>query len=279
MQPFLIEPLKVEHLDIAIADLPERLHGTKIVQLSDLHYDGARLSDDLLMQAIDKVNEAEPDLVVITGDFVTDDPKPIHDLALRLKQLQCHAGIFGILGNHDLHDRTGKATITEALSKVDIRVLWNEIVHPLGDELAIVGLADYWSPDYKKVETLMDQLPSTLPRIVLAHNPDCAEPLQKWRVDLQLSGHSHGGQMIIPGVGNVSQICAELYRYLPRKMSRKINVLGACYRVMKHWEWVKGFHQIGQNRLYVNRGLGTYFPGRLFCPPEITVITLLSQAM
>jgi predicted MPP superfamily phosphohydrolase len=277
MQPFLIEPLKVETLDLAIADLPSHLHGTKIAQLSDFHYDGERLSNELLMQAIEQTNRSDPDFVVLTGDFVTDDPSPIHELVSHLKHLRCSSGVYAILGNHDLHRRKSKATIAEALSKIDIRVLWNEVVYPVGEGLALVGLADLWSPDYKHAAAVMNQLPETLPRIVLAHNPDCAEPLQEWRVDLQLSGHSHGGQVIVPIVGNISVICAELYRYLPRKIGGRVNVLRACFHVLKHWEWVQGFHHVGKNRLYVNRGLGTYFPGRLFCPPEVTVITLFRK--
>jgi hypothetical protein len=277
MRPILTQPLKVEHLTVTIADLPKNLQGTKIVQLSDLHYDGECLSNSVLMQAIEAANEAEPDFVVITGDFVTDDPNLIHELTLRLKHLQSRCGVYGVLGNHDLYLRCSRATIVKALNQIDIRVLWNEVVYPSDEGLALVGLADYWSPDYRRSAEVMNQLPPDLPRIVLAHNPDCAEPLQQWRVDLQLSGHSHGGQMIIPGVANVSVLCAKLYPHVPHKMRKKIKILGACYRVMKHWEWVKGLHQVGNNRLYVNRGLGTYFPGRLFCPPEVTIITLQAQ--
>ncbi|MBW4528223.1 MAG: metallophosphoesterase [Phormidium tanganyikae FI6-MK23] len=277
MQPLFNQSLKVETLNLAIDNLPAHLNGTKIVQLSDLHYDGELLSEEVLNQAIEATNQAEADFVVITGDFVTDNPKPIYELAKRLKQVECKAGIYGILGNHDLCRRDSKQIIIDALSQVDIQVLWNEIVYPVGEGLALVGLADFWSSAYKQSGALIEQLPADLPRIVLAHNPDCAEPLQQYRVDLQLSGHSHGGQMLIPRILNVSATCAYLYRTLPGKIKYKIPVLAACYRVMKHWEWVKGFHQVGNNRLYVNRGLGTYFPGRLFCPPEVTVITLTSR--
>ena len=278
MQPLFNQSLKVETLNITIDNLPPHLDGTKLVQLSDLHYDGKRLSEEVLAQAIETTNQAEADFVVITGDFVTDDPTPIYELAKRLKQVECRAGVYGILGNHDLYGQNSKQIITDALSNVDIQVLWNEIVYPVGEGLALVGLADLWSSAYKQADLLMKQLPAALPRIVLVHNPDCADPLQQHRVDLQLSGHSHGGQIIIPGVLNVSVTCAYLFRTLPKKIKYKIPALAACYRVMKHWEWVKGFHQVGNNRLYVNRGLGTYFPGRLFCPPEVTLITLSSKA-
>ncbi|NDJ17553.1 metallophosphoesterase [Myxacorys almedinensis] len=274
MQPIFTQALSVETLEIAIAGLPPHLNGTTIVQLSDLHYDGQRLSDDLLMQAIDAANDAEPDLVVITGDFVTDDPTPISDLVLRLKLLQPSAGVYAILGNHDLYCRGSRAAIVDALTTIDAHVLWNQVAYPLGEGLALVGLADLWSAEYRQVAALMDQLPN-IPRLVLAHNPDCAAWLQPWRVDLQLSGHTHGGQIILPGLGNVSVRCAQAYRYLPRRVKRRFPFLRACHRVMTHWEWVKGFHQVGNNRLYVNRGLGTYFPGRLFCPPEVTIIRLV----
>ncbi|MBE9009319.1 metallophosphoesterase [Pseudanabaenaceae cyanobacterium LEGE 13415] len=277
MQPLFNQSVKVETLEIAIDNLPAHLDGTRLVQLSDLHFDGKRLSDQVLEQAIIATNEAEPDFVVITGDFVTDEPDPIHELAKRLKQVEARSGIYGILGNHDLHRFNSKQTIVDALAKVDIKVLWNEIVYPVGEGLALVGLADLWSAAYKRSNEVVAQLPANLPRIVLAHNPDCAESLQQYRVDLQLSGHTHGGQIIIPGILNVSVTCAYLYRTLPRNLKHRISALKACYRVMKHWEWVKGFHQIGNNRLYVNRGLGTYFPGRLFCAPEVTVITLQSR--
>ena len=273
MHRLLTGSLSVDRLTIPIADLPPDLDGTTIVQLSDLHYDGKRLSDNLLQQAIEATNQASPDLIVLTGDFVTDDPAQIHPLVLQLKYLQSRAGICAILGNHDLHRRLSRSVVTDALRSIDISVLWDDIIYPLGEGLAIVGLPEYWSPDFR-ASRILDRIPSTVPRIVLAHNPDSAEALQQWRVDLQLSGHTHGGQIVIPGVGNISALSANLYSRLPTRTRNRVPFLRACYRVMKHWEWSKGFYQIGNNRLYVNRGLGTYFPGRLFCPPEVTVITL-----
>ncbi len=274
MHRLLTGSLKVDRLTIPIVGLPPALDGTTIIQLSDLHYDGRRLSDTLLRQAIEATNQAEPDLVVITGDFVTDDPAPIYPLALQLKHLRSRAGVCAILGNHDLHHRSSRAAITEALTRIDVSVLWDQVIYPFGEGLAIVGLPEYWSPDFK-ASRVLDQVPQAVPRIVLAHNPDCAELLKQWRVDLQLSGHTHGGQIVIPGLGNVSALSAKLYSRLPPRTRNRLPFLRACYRVMKHWEWSQGLYQVGDNRLYVNRGLGTYFPGRLFCPPEVTVITLV----
>lgn len=275
MHRILTGALKVDRLEIPIVGLSSRLEGTTIVQLSDLHYDGVRLSEKLLAAAIEAANQAEPDLIVITGDFVTHDPTPIYPLVQRLKHLQSRSGVYAVLGNHDLYSRKGKATIVEALTSIEIQVLWNQVVYPLGDELAIVGLPDLWSPDFK-TSKILAQVPDAIPRIVLAHNPDSATSLQQWRVDLQLSGHTHGGQIIVPGVGNISAIAATLYRLLPKRTRNQIPALRACHRVVKNWEWSKGLYQVGTNALYVNRGLGTYLPGRLFCPPEVTVLKLVS---
>lgn len=277
MHWFLSGPLSIERLTVKIADLPGSLQGTKLVHLSDLHYDGLRLSEPMLEQAIAISNEAEPDMVILTGDYVTDDPSPVHQLVLRLKHLQSRTGTYAVLGNHDIYYKRSQAEVTGAFNSIGIKILWNEIAYPLGTELPLVGLADYWSKEFNP-KVVMSQLDPAIPRIVLSHNPDSAEVLQKWRVDLQLSGHTHGGQIVLPGIGPVVAHYKKLVRHLPRKVRRWIPFLRAdCTKVVRHWEWSEGFHQIGNNQLYVNRGLGTYAPGRLFCPPEVTVITLQAK--
>lgn len=269
--------LSIDELKVKIADLPQSLHATKLVHLTDFHYDGIRLSEELLQQAIAASNAANPDIIVLTGDYVTDDPKPINQLALRLKHLQSRCGVYAVLGNHDIHYKHSKAEVTSALTSIGIHVLWNDIAYPLGPQLPIVGLADYWSKEFQPA-VVMNQLNCHTPRIVLSHNPDTAEILQQWRVDLQLSGHTHGGHIVLPGLGPVIVHYQKLLKQVPQKLQRWQPLsLGDCSKVVKHWEWAKGFHQVSNNQLYVNRGLGTYRPGRLFCPPEVTVITLMTQ--
>ncbi|MDZ8137170.1 MAG: metallophosphoesterase [Nostoc sp. DedQUE04] len=275
MHWLLSGPLSTEALTVNIAGLPASLQGKKLVQLSDFHYDGLRLSEEMLEKAIALTNEAKPDLILLTGDYVTDDPTPIHQLVLRLKHLQSRSGIYAILGNHDIY-KQAKAEVTEALTSIGIHVLWNEIAYPLGKEFPLVGLADYWSREFHPAP-IMNQLNPDTPCIVLSHNPDTAEILQAWRVDLQLSGHTHGGQIVIPGIGPAALFYEKLVEKIPRKVRRRVPFLEENVSVVRHWEWAQGLHRLGKNQLYVNRGLGTYLPGRLFCRPEVTIITLQGE--
>jgi predicted MPP superfamily phosphohydrolase len=273
MWKLLTGALSVEQLQIPIAGLPDHLQGVRLVQLSDFHFDGIRLSKTMLDAAIAACNAAQPDLILLTGDFITDDPKPIHNLAPRLQALTSRLGTFAVLGNHDIRYRHSRAEVTQALESANVKVLWNQVVYPFGAELAIVGLADYWSAEFDPAVVLNAIAPS-IPRLVLSHNPDTAEILRQWRVDLQLSGHTHGGQVYVPGIGNMAHNISEFYRGLPKRTKRWLPLLNQCARTMKHWEWAQGLHHFGSNQLYVNRGLGTYLPGRINCPPEVTVITL-----
>lgn len=272
MHQILTGRLEVEKLTIAIPNLPETLQGTKIVQLSDFHYEGWGLSEELLQAAIAASNKASPDLVFLTGDYVTEDPSPIRPLADSLKSLQARAGIYAILGNHDVKTPHSKTLITDTLTDVGIRVLWNDAVYPLGSGLALVGMAELRSGHFNP-KVLAGVAPE-IPRIVLSHNPDTAEFLRPWRVDLQLSGHTHGGQIIIPKIGPVPKLLVPIRRRIPEPLRPWIPFMSNCYKVVDRWQWSQGFHRVGKNQLYVNRGLGTYLPGRLFCTPEVTVFTL-----
>jgi predicted MPP superfamily phosphohydrolase len=258
---------------VKITNLPLSLAGLKLVQMSDFHYDNGLLSEKMLTEAIAVSNAAKPDLVILTGDYVNTIAKPIHQLALRLKNLESRYGVYAILGNHDIYYPTSKSEITNALTNVGINVLWNQIAYPVGEKLPLVGLADFYAKEFNP-EAIMNKLDSTTPRIVLSHHPDTAEILKKWRVDLQLSGHSHGGQIVIPGLGPAMIYYAKIVKKIPKKIRRKLPFLRKTHSILRHWQWSQGLHKVGNNQLYVNRGLGTYFPGRLFCPPEVTIIIL-----
>jgi predicted MPP superfamily phosphohydrolase len=275
MRPVLQEALQIDRVTVKITGLPSKLEGLKLAQLSDFHYDGERLTDKILADAIAAINDAEVDLILLTGDYITNSVKPIYQLALHLKHLESRHGICACLGNHDIYFPHSRNPVTNALTEIGINVLWNEIAYPVGPELPIVGLADFWSGQFRPAKVLKQLDPNT-PRIVLSHNPDTAALMQKWRVDLQLSGHTHGGQIILPGQISLPLVLQNWSPWIPKAILKFIPMVQKCKAVVQHWEWGQGWHQIGDNQLYVNRGLGSYFPGRFGCPPEVTVITLVA---
>lgn len=273
MHRWLTGCLQVEHITVNLRDLPTSLNGIRIVQLSDLHYDGLRLSDQLLIEVIRLTNEIKPDLVVLTGDFVTNNPSPIQQLSQHLKHLKSRVGIYGILGNHDYYYPESEAIVMKGLNSAGIDVLINQVVYPFGEQLALVGLADRFSGKFLP-KSVMESVASNIPRIVLSHNPDTAELLQAWRIDLQLSGHTHGGQIVFSNSITLPETLQKIQNQLPLRLKFLIPLKSDCKKMFRHWEWSAGLHAVGDNLLYVNRGLGTYLPGRWNCPPELTVIQL-----
>ena len=126
MHRILTGQLQVDRLTLKITGLPKNLQNTTLVHLSDFHYDRKRLSERLLSEAIAITNEVEPDLILLTGDFITDEPTPVDDLVLRLKNLESRAGVYAVLGNHDVEYPGAKHKIIEAFTSIGISILLNQ---------------------------------------------------------------------------------------------------------------------------------------------------------
>ncbi|MEY3297132.1 MAG: hypothetical protein RLZZ597_392 [Cyanobacteriota bacterium] len=278
MRPLWVGPLTLETVTVPIGDLPSALEGCRIAQLSDFHGDGQRLAMPLLRAAIAQVNDLQPHLIALTGDFITHGHAPMAGLADHLSQLRSRCGVVAVLGNHDNHRPGNRAAVLHELRRVGIQALWNEVVYPLGSGFPVVGLAELRSREFAPSKVL-NSIPPQVPRLVLAHQPDIADTLSPWRVDLQLSGHTHGGQIVVPGLGAVPAWLEGGQRWLAEKLPGSWGQALGSQR-SRHWEWASGLHSVSQDQtnprwIYVNRGLGTYLPGRWCCPPEVTLITLV----
>ena len=251
----------VVSIEIPLPRLPQSWDGFRIAQLSDLHYDD-HFSVVPIRKAIDLVNGLQPDLVVVTGDFVTSPfaerrsqqiraAKAIEPCAQLVAQMRAPFGILASLGNHDVG--TDGAHITEVLRSHGISVLRNRSV-PLernGERLWLSGLDDVLEGKYD-LKLALKGIPQAEPVVLLVHEPDFANYVKN--VDLQLSGHSHGGQIRFPLLG-----------------APVLPVMGRVYP--------RGLRRIGPLTLYTNVGIGTiWVPMRLNCPPEVTLITLRATA-
>jgi predicted MPP superfamily phosphohydrolase len=253
----------LKRIEIRLRRLPPVFDGFTIVQLSDFHYD-KHFSHIPIQRGIEISNALKPDMIVLTGDFVTQPAlhhylhnsrqgaKAAEPCAALLTQVRARQGVFAILGNHDAN--TDPEFVTECLESRGIPVLANRSVaiERAGSRFWLCGTRD--NPRDSDLQATLLGLPVEEAKIVLIHEPDCAEYTERHPVDLQLSGHSHGGQVRLPIIGPV---------YLPDR--------GIWYP--------RGLRQIRQLTLYTNVGLGTIGPPvRWNCPPEVTLFTLRSGA-
>jgi len=207
------------------------------------------------------VNGLRPDLIALTGDFVSipiigDESRAATEAepcARLLRQMKAPYGLWAVLGNHD--ERTDRRRVTHCARGRNIRVLANqsEAIERDGARIWLAGVNDVLSRTADLNKTLR-RVPPAEAVVLLAHEPDFADEVARFPVDLQLSGHSHGGQIRIPLLPPL---------YLPA-LARK---------------YVWGQYQVGPLALYTNAGLGTVdVPIRFNCPAEITLLTLLPSA-
>jgi hypothetical protein len=245
-------PIEIRHLHLVLPRLQPEFSGYRLVQISDIHVDGW-MSRQRLAEIVDQVNRLEPELVAATGDFFTHSPQRYaDDLIIPLKNLSAPDGVVAVLGNHD--HGSGPEPVRAILRQAGVIVLTNT-AHTLrrGRALLHLGGVDDIMLRQDRLDLVLDQLPLDGAAILLAHEPDYADTsAASGRFDLQLSGHSHGGQVRLPRIGPI---------FLPR-YARK---------------YPHGQYQVGKMVLYVNRGLGVaHLRLRINCRPEITVITLES---
>ena len=245
-----LENLVVEFVDIPIPELPSALEGFRIVQISDIHYYPITTLE-LVNQAVQMADELRPDLTLLTGDYVWHEVEVIFDLMPSLERLNARHGVFANLGNHDLW--TDVNVVTTAFKEAKIPLLVNQgLSITVGrDNLYLASLDDGWSgqPD---LAAAMENWPNGTPTVLLMHEPDLADEYSKdTRINLQLSGHSHGGQIRFP-------------------------FLGALITPYLSWKYPMGLYNLNGMWLYTSRGLGTTnFPLRVNCAPEITALTLV----
>jgi uncharacterized protein len=250
-----IEPHWVEIVrrTMPIAGLPEGLVGKRIVQVSDLHV-GNVVDQPYLLACMERVAELKPDIIVVTGDFMTCHQNEQVTRALEVvRELPAASlGRFAIPGNHDYGDYWRQTYVvdqlTDELERFDVRMLRNDVADV--DGLQVAGLDDLWGGNFRP-EAALGQLDAARPAILLCHNPDGADhpQLASFR-GWMLSGHTHGGQCKPP-----------LMRppVLPVKNKR----------------YVAGEYELtGGGRLYINRGLGYIERLRFNARPEITAFTL-----
>jgi hypothetical protein len=259
----LIEPNRprLVRVDVALPRLPPSFDALSIAHLSDFHFD-PYFSVTPIQAATRIANEAKPDLVVLTGDFVTlpllktraivtEAARQVEPCAELLRQVRAPLGTWAVLGNHDV--LTHGLHVETTLRQAGIQVLRNRAV-PLergGKRIWLAGVDDVLA-GVDDLDEALRGVPAAEAVVLLAHEPDFADQAANYPIDLQLSGHSHGGQVRFPLVGAL---------YLP-KLARKYPL---------------GLRQVGRLQLYTNPGVGTLrIPVRWNCPPEVTLIRLRS---
>lgn len=250
---YFVEPewIEVRRLDLTLPHLHPAFEGYRLAQFSDIHMDSKGMSPERLMRVVEMINRESPDLIAFTGDFVTRRIVcDVSHLIPPLSALRAPDGVVAVMGNHEFP--TSRPLVQQVIRESGLIALNNRVLTlTRGDgQLHIAGV-DSLMRRRARLDRVLRRLPRTGAAVLLAHEPDMADlSAATRRFDLQLSGHSHGGQIRVPFLTQFA---------LPTFGQR----------------YPDGLRQVKEMMLYVNRGIGmTSLPLRFNCRPEITIFTL-----
>lgn len=261
---------KIEYVDIPIKNLPHELVNTKFTLISDVH-SGPYMDEDVMNEYVEVINNLDSDYFFISGDLTNTRVSEATPFTKAFKQLNTKRPIFATLGNHDYFDNADE--VAKIISnETPIRILRNEseLLDMNGKKFCLLGVDDTRNSNSQFDPVIMEYTDKTiedakkksliagvnyeeLPKVMLYHKPYMFDATLDRKVDLTLSGHTHGGQVVLAKFGNVN-------------ISPAATVS----------EYVSGLYRKGDSSLYVSRGLAPVgLPIRLNCPPEVTVLRLV----
>ncbi len=243
---------RVERLQVPIARLEQGLHGVRVVQISDVHI-GPTLDRHFLRRVVEQVNALQPDLIAVTGDLVDGSVRTLRDEVAPLAGLRAPLGVYYVTGNHEYYH--GGAAWASEVARLGLTVLHNahRVIERAQARLVVAGVTDHeggrMDPAHAcRPDLALQGAPQGVPRLLLAHQPRTAFLAQGLEVDLQLSGHTHGGQ---------------LFPFM--------------FFVKLQQPVIRGLATIAGVRVYTSRGTGYWGPPlRLGPAPEITELTLVA---
>ena len=251
--PFLIERnlVMTNHYRIPVPHLPPVFSGLRIAHLTDLHY-GPLVSLDFIRDVIRRTNDLSPDVTVLTGDYVHGFDRTVQIDAVwpEMAKLKARLAVFAVLGNHDHWADARRSMVWMKKTGWNLRHR-KRYIEREGQRLWFAGAGDFFA-DHRNLDRVLEPIPEKDCRIVLAHSPDTADTEYRRRVDLMISGHTHGGQVKLPFLGTP---------VLPTKNKTYSSGLKRSLR--------------GEN-VFISKGIGwAKIPVRFNCPPEIAVLELV----
>jgi predicted MPP superfamily phosphohydrolase len=240
-----------------IRNLPQQLHGFTIAFISDIHSSINMMKDEMI-KYVNIVNSLQCDMILVTGDFVNSQTDEVYPFAEAFSSLSAPHGVYGVMGNHDFFAPQPE-TVAKEVDACGVKLLRNDnvLISKNGGSFYLIGIDDVGRTERaaEKLEIAARNTLMKIPKLAMIHRPYFLQQAADANIDLVLSGHTHGGQVVFARFGNATIAPASL-------ASR----------------YVWGNYKIGNTQMYVNRGIGTVgLPIRLNCPPEITKVTLMPK--